>query len=132
MAGFLWSWFPVLSMLAYSSLHYMWVLFFVQLIATFYFLFVAWLRGGQNRIIDGDRRKELVLVSIGMNLCWLIIFFGMSQTTASKTSLMIYTQIFFSYIYFDLRTFDGSAVATFGVYDVSCGKPAHTPAPLAC
>lgn len=37
----------------------------------------------------------------------------MSQTTASKTSLMIYTQIFFSYIYFDLRTFDGSAVATF-------------------
>ena len=96
------SWFPILSIISLSaigSLH----TYALALLTSFVFFFFIILKKSQFKELKNTHAyKPLILTSFWITTLFVLIFLGMRYTTAGNVSVIIFLQLFFSYLYFNL------------------------------
>jgi len=94
------SWFPILSIISLSAigaLHTYALALFVSLI---FFFFIILKKKLFRELNNAEVYKPLLLTSFWITTLFVLIFLGMRYTTAGNVSVIIFLQLFFSYLYF--------------------------------
>ena len=119
---FLWGWFPIVTLLCYQVMAPLWTMAITILIATSFF---AGLMQGRSLWGELGRRQawpDLLLASFYILLLFVLLFVGLSYTTAGNAALILFLQVLFAFLYFNV--FKGeelSAAHRAGVVLISLG-----------
>ncbi|WP_415395811.1 DMT family transporter [Sulfurimonas sp. CS5] len=96
------SWFPILSIVAISHIGALHTYAFSLFISLFFFLILMLKKNLFAELKNRDAYKDLLLTSFWITTLFALVFIGMQFTTAGNMSVIIFTQLFFSYLYFNL------------------------------
>ncbi len=100
--GILESWFPILTIWAIAYVGAIHTYAYAIVVAILFFLILAWKHGTLGRLLDKNARKDLLLTALFITLLFLFIYIGLRYTTAGNMSLIIFLQLFFAYLYFNV------------------------------
>ncbi|MCD6532969.1 MAG: DMT family transporter [Deltaproteobacteria bacterium] len=99
---FIWSWFPIVTLIIYQHLSPLFTMFYTTLIAALFFGgFVLW-RGGYGRILQRQAIRPLLLTTLFINLLFICVYLGLQYTSAANMAVILFLQLLFSYLYFNL------------------------------
>ena len=99
---FIWSWFPIVTLIIYKHLSPLFTMFYTTLIAALFFgVFVLW-RGGHRRILQRRALRPLLLTTLFINLLFIFVYLGLQYTSAANMAVILFLQLLFSYLYFNL------------------------------
>lgn len=99
---FTWSWFPIITLIIYQYLSPLFTMFYTTLIAAFFFGgFVFW-RGGFSRILQRQAIRPLLFTTLYINLLFIFVYLGLQYTSAANMAVILFLQLLFSYLYFNL------------------------------
>ena len=99
---FIWSWFPIITLIIYKHLSPLFTMFYTTLIAALFFGgFVFW-RGGLGRILQRRAIRPLLLTTLFINLLFICVYLGLQYTSAANMAVILFLQLLFSYLYFNL------------------------------
>ena len=116
------SWFPILSIVAMSHIGALHTYAFSLLIALIFFLSVMIKRNLFVELKNTIAYKDLLLTSFWITSLFVLVFLGMRYTTAGNMSVIIFLQLLFSYLYFNVFGSDKmDAVHTFGAFIMGAG-----------
>ncbi|MEA3523315.1 MAG: DMT family transporter, partial [Campylobacterota bacterium] len=96
------SWFPILSIMAMSYVGALHTFTYSLLIALVFFIFLMWKRKRFKELKNRDAYKDLLLTSFFITLLFTLVFIGMRYTTAGNMAVIIFLQLLFSYLYFNV------------------------------
>lgn len=96
------SWFPILSIVAISYIGALHTYAFSLFISLFFFLTLMFKKNLFIELKNKDAYKDLLLTSFWITTLFALVFIGMQFTTAGNMSVIIFTQLFFSYLYFNV------------------------------
>jgi len=96
------SWFPILSIISLSAIGALHTYAFALLISLFFFLFIIIKKNLFIELKKTEVYKPLILTSFWITTLFVFIFIGMRYTTAGNVSVIIFLQLFFSYLYFNI------------------------------
>lgn len=96
------SWFPILSIVAISHIGALHTYAFCLFISLFFFIFLMFKKNLFAELKNRDAYKDLLLTSFWITSLFALVFIGMQFTTAGNMSVIIFTQLFFSYLYFNV------------------------------
>jgi len=96
------SWFPILSIVAISHIGALHTYAFSLFISLFFFVFLMLKKDLFNELKNRDAYKDLLLTSFYITTLFALMFIGMQFTTAGNMSVIIFTQLFFSFLYFNV------------------------------
>lgn len=120
--GILESWFPILTIWAIAYVGAIHTYAYAIVVAILFFLSLAWKHGTLGRLLDKDARKDLLLTALFITLLFLFIYIGLRYTTAGNMSLIIFLQLFFAYLYFNVLGHEKMVpVHTFGALLMGIG-----------
>ncbi len=99
---FTWSWFPIVTLIIYQHLSPLFTMFYSTLFAALFFgAFVLW-RGGLRRILQRQAILPLLFTTLFINLLFICVYLGLQYTSAANTAVILFLQLLFSYLYFNL------------------------------
>ena len=99
---FTWSWFPIVTLIIYQHLSPLFTMFYTTLLAALFFGgFVLW-RNGHRRILQRQAIRPLLLTTLFINLLFIFVYLGLHYTSAANTAVILFLQLLFSYLYFNL------------------------------
>lgn len=101
-ASFLWSWFPILIILGYSALTPLWSMGIILFISMIFFIIIISMRSLWHELTIKAAWGDLFYTSIAINLNFCLIFIALKYTTAGNQVVILYMQIFFSFLYFNI------------------------------
>ncbi|WP_373002439.1 DMT family transporter [Sulfurimonas sp.] len=96
------SWFPILSIVAISHIGALHTYAFSLFISLFFFLVLMVKKNLFSELKNRNAYKDLLLTSFWITTLFALVFIGMQFTTAGNMSVIIFTQLFFSYLYFNV------------------------------
>ncbi len=96
------SWFPILSIVAMSYIGALHTYAYSLVIALFFFLILMLKRDRFQELKNRDAYKDLLLTSFWITLLFTLVFIGMQYTTAGNMAVIIFLQLLFSYLYFNV------------------------------
>jgi drug/metabolite transporter (DMT)-like permease len=96
------SWFPILSIVAISHIGALHTYAFSLFISLFFFLALMAKKDLFKELKNRDAYKDLLITSLLITMLFALMFIGMQYTTAGNMSVIIFTQLFFSYLYFNI------------------------------
>lgn len=103
---FLWGWFPIVTLLSYQFLKPLWTMALTLAVASLFFglLMTGWRRNRSLWRELGRRRAwwDLAWASFYIMLLFVLLFVGLSFTTAGNAALILFLQVFFAFLYFNL------------------------------
>ena len=96
------SWFPILSIVAISYIGALHTYAFSLLVSFFFFLALMLKKNLFIELKNKNAYKDLLLTSFWITTLFSLVFIGMQYTTAGNMSVIIFLQLFFSYLYFNV------------------------------
>lgn len=96
------SWFPILSIIAISHIGALHTYAFSLFVSLFFFLIIMIKKKLFVELKNKDAYKDLILTSFWITTLFTLVFIGMQFTTAGNMSVIIFMQLFFSYLYFNV------------------------------
>lgn len=96
------SWFPILSIVAISHIGALHTYAFSLFVSLFFFIALMLKKNLFAELKNRDAYKDLLLTSFWITTLFALVFIGMQFTTAGNMSVIIFTQLFFSYLYFNV------------------------------
>ncbi len=99
---FLESWFPLLSIVSMSYIGTLHTYTYSLIIALAFFIAIMAKRKRFVELKNKEAYKDLLLTSFWITLLFTLIFIGMQYTTAGNMAVIIFLQLLFSYLYFNV------------------------------
>ena len=96
------SWFPIFSIVAISYIGALHTYTYSLLIALLFFIMIMVKRDRFKELKNKAAYKDLLLTSFWITSLFALVFVGMRYTTAGNTAVIIFLQLLFSYLYFNL------------------------------
>jgi len=96
------SWFPILSLFSIPLVGAIYSYTFAILIATVIFLALVIYRKKVPELFQKNALKDLLLTTLYINLLFVLIFIGLQYTTAGNMAVIIFLQLLFAYLYFNV------------------------------
>lgn len=116
------SWFPILSIITIGYVGALFSYSAVLLIALLFFFLMMLRNGRLSELRNRAAYKDLLLTSVSITLLYVLVFMGMRYTTAGNMAVIIFTQLFFSYLYFNLFGHEKlTLIHTFGALLMAVG-----------
>ena len=96
------SWFPIFSLFSIALIGAMFSFAFSVSIATIIFISLVIYQKKLPELFQKDARKDLLLTTFFINLLFILAFTGLQYTTAGNMAVIIFMQLFFAYLYFNV------------------------------
>ncbi len=96
------SWFPILSIVAMSYIGALHTYTYSLIIALVFFIIIMYKRDRFKELKNKEAYKDLLLTSFWITTLFLFVFIGMRYTTAGNMAVIIFLQLLFSYLYFNI------------------------------
>ena len=96
------SWFPILSIVAISYVGALHTYMYSLMIAFFFYIAIMYKRDRFKELKNRAAYKDLLLTTFWITFLFILIFIGMRYTTAGNMAVIIFLQVLFSYLYFNL------------------------------
>lgn len=96
------SWFPILSIIALSYIGALHTYALSLLVSLVFFLVIMVKKNLFLELKNRAAYKDLLLTSFWITTLFLLVFIGIQFTTAGNMSVIIFLQLFFSYLYFNI------------------------------
>lgn len=96
------SWFPILSIVSMSYIGALHTYTYSLVIALFFFIILMAKRDRFKELKNKEAYKDLLLTSFWITLLFTLVFIGMQYTTAGNMAVIIFLQLLFSYLYFNV------------------------------
>ncbi len=96
------SWFPILSIVAMSYVGALHTYMYSLIIALFFYIAIMY---KQKRFVELKNKaayKDLLLTTFWITFIFTFIFIGMRYTTAGNMAVIVFLQVLFSYLYFNV------------------------------
>ncbi len=116
------SWFPILSIISLSSIGALYTYALSLFISLFFFAFIILKKSLLHELRNVSAYRPLLLTSFWITTLFVLIFIGIRYTTAGNMSVIIFLQLFFSYLYFNVfgkQKMDG--IHTLGAFIMGVG-----------
>ena len=94
--------FPILSIITISLVGALHTYAFSLFVALLFFLIIMWKKNLFVELHNKKAYKDLFLTSFFITLLFVFIFLGLRYTTAGNMSVIIFLQLLFSYLYFNI------------------------------
>ncbi len=96
------SWFPILSIVAIQHIGALHTYAFSLLVSLLFFAVIMIKRNLFVELKNSNAYKDLFLTSFWITTLFIFVFLGMQYTTAGNMSVIIFMQVLFSYLYFNV------------------------------
>ena len=96
------SWFPILSIVAMSYIGALHTYMYSLVIALVFFIAMMLKRNRFEELKNKEAYKDLLLTSFWITTLFLLVFIGMQYTTAGNMAVIIFLQLLFAYLYFNV------------------------------
>ncbi len=96
------SWFPILSIVSMSYIGALHTYTYSLIIALVFFIVIMHKRDRFKELKNKEAYKDLLLTSFWITLLFTLVFIGMQYTTAGNMAVIIFLQLLFSYLYFNV------------------------------
>ncbi|UPT78200.1 DMT family transporter [Sulfurovum sp. XGS-02] len=96
------SWFPIFSIVSISYIGALHTYTYSLLIALAFFIMIMFKRDRFKELKNRKAYKDLLLTSFWITSLFALVFVGMRYTTAGNTAVIIFLQLLFSYLYFNI------------------------------
>ena len=96
------SWFPIFSLFSIALIGAMFSFAFSVTIATMIFLSLVIYQKKLPELFSKEARKDLLLTTFFINILFILSFIGLQYTTAGNMAVIIFMQLFFAYLYFNV------------------------------
>jgi len=96
------SWFPILSIVSISHIGALHTYAFALLISLFFFVAIMIQKNLFVELKNPRAYKDLLLTSFWITTLFMLVFLGMQYTTAGNMSVIIFLQLLFAYLYFNV------------------------------
>ena len=96
------SWFPILSIVSMSYIGALHTYTYSLVIALVFFIAIMYKRDRFKELKNKEAYKDLLLTSFWITLLFTLVFIGMQYTTAGNMAVIIFLQLLFSYLYFNV------------------------------
>ncbi|MBT8348508.1 MAG: DMT family transporter [Sulfurovum sp.] len=96
------SWFPILSIVAMSFVGALHTYMYSLIIALFFYVAIMYKRKRFVELKNKDAYKDLLLTTFWITFIFTFIFIGMRYTTAGNMAVIVFLQVLFSYLYFNV------------------------------
>jgi drug/metabolite transporter (DMT)-like permease len=96
------SWFPILSIISITLVGALYSYAFIITIATAALLALLINRKESASLFHKAAQKDLLFTSFFITLLFLLVFLGLRYTTAGNMAVIIFLQLAFSYLYFNV------------------------------
>lgn len=96
------SWFPILSIVAMSYVGALHTYMYSLIIAFFFYVAIMYKRDRFKELKNRAAYKDLLLTTFWITFIFTLIFIGMRYTTAGNMAVIVFLQVLFSYLYFNV------------------------------
>ncbi len=96
------SWFPILSIVAMSYVGALHTYMYSLAIAFFFYMAIMYKRDRFKELKNKTAYKDLLLTTFWITFIFTLIFIGMRYTTAGNMAVIVFLQVLFSYLYFNV------------------------------
>lgn len=96
------SWFPILSIVAMSYVGALHTYMYSLMIAFFFYMTIMYKRKRFAELKNKEAYKDLLLTTFFITTIFTLIFIGMRYTTAGNMAVIVFLQVLFSYLYFNV------------------------------
>ncbi|WP_309497515.1 DMT family transporter [Sulfurovum sp.] len=96
------SWFPILSIVAMSYVGALHTYMYSLVIAFFFYMAIMYKRDRFEELKNRAAYKDLLLTTFWITFIFTLIFIGMQYTTAGNMAVIVFLQVLFSYLYFNV------------------------------
>lgn len=96
------SWFPILSIVAISYVGALHTYMYSLAIALFFYMAIMYKRDRFKELKNRTAYKDLLLTTFWITFIFTLIFIGMRYTTAGNMAVIVFLQVLFSYLYFNV------------------------------
>jgi drug/metabolite transporter (DMT)-like permease len=96
------SWFPILSIVAMSYVGALHTYMYSLMIALVFFVAIMYKRNRFGELKNKAAYKDLLLTTFWITSIFTLIFIGMRYTTAGNMAVIVFLQVLFSYLYFNV------------------------------
>ena len=96
------SWFPIFSIVSMSYIGALHTYTYSLLIALAFFIIIMFKRDRFKELKNKEAYKDLLLTSFWITSLFALVFIGMRYTTAGNMAVIIFLQLLFSYLYFNV------------------------------
>jgi drug/metabolite transporter (DMT)-like permease len=116
------SWFPILSIVSIQHVGPLHTYAYSLFVSLFFFLVVMWKKNLFVELKNKSAYRDLLLTSFWITTLFTFVFLGMQYTTAGNMSVIIFLQVLFAYLYFNVFGSDKmDKIHTFGAFLMSVG-----------
>ncbi len=95
-------WFPIFTVMALHFITPVFAYSFTLIFAIVFFMALIVLRKKSGELLLWSAYKDLLLTSLFISIMFACIYIGLSYTTAGNMAVLIFLQVFFSFLYFNL------------------------------
>lgn len=95
------SWFPIVAIFTYSFLEPIFTYAYTVVVSSIFFTIVVIARK-KYKEFKKEALKDLLLTSFFITTMFVLIFTGASYTTAGNVAVILFLQVLFSFLYFNL------------------------------
>ena len=96
------SWFPILSIVAMSYIGALHTYMYSLVIAFFFYMAIMYKRKRFQELKNKNAYKDLLLTTFWITTIFILIFIGLRYTTAGNMAVIVFLQVLFSYLYFNV------------------------------
>jgi len=96
------AWFPILSIVAMSYVGAIHTYMYSLVIAFFFYMAIMYKRERFKELKNKAAYKDLLLTTFWITFIFTLIFIGLQYTTAGNMAVIIFLQVGFSYLYFNV------------------------------
>lgn len=116
------SWFPIVSIFAIASVGALYAYAFTATVATVIFFAIVLFRQKMREFLIRNAYRDLLLTTFFITSMFSLIFIGLQYTTAGNAAVIIFMQLFFAYLYFNLFGHERlDSLHTFGAFAMGAG-----------
>ena len=100
--AFIESWFPIFSISAMAYIGALHTYTYSLIIALLFFMILMYKREKFRELKNRAAYRDLLLTSFWITTLFLLVFIGMQYTTAGNMAVIIFLQLLFSFLYFNV------------------------------
>lgn len=96
------AWFPILSIMAMSYVGALHTYMYSLVIAFFFYMGIMYKRDRFKELRNKAAYPDLLLTTFWITTIFILIFIGLRYTTAGNMAVIVFLQVLFSYLYFNV------------------------------